>query len=176
MKHKNARMTSSVSAVMVAAFFGTSPAQNNPNDVADHAKRPRNAVAIAPETTQTLKALNERLAEIAKLWEAKGIEAARSEYRKILATTNAPSHYRSYAHLRIAQSYAAEENLAAARAEYENIKAASEYPPVHRYEAEEILKEMDRVAKGLRARDVMASRWRVTTSASTTRMIPATRR
>ena len=161
MKHKNARMTSSVSAVMVAAFFGTSPAQNNPNDVADHAKRPRNAVAIAPETTQTLKALNERLAEIAKLWEAKGIEAARSEYRKILATTNAPSHYRSYAHLRIAQSYTAEQNTAAARTEYEKIKAQAEYPPVHRYEAEEVLKEMDRVAKGLPARDVMASRTKV---------------
>ena len=32
---------------------------------------------------------------------------------------------------------------------------------MHRYEAEEILKEMDRVAKGLPARDVMASRTKI---------------
>ena len=150
-----------VVAVVVVALLETSRAQNNPNDVADHAQRPRNQVAIAPETTRTLKALNERLGEIAKLWEAKDLEPARGEYRKILAMTNAPAHYRSYGHLRIAQSYTAELNTAAARTEYEKIKAQAEYPPVHRYEAEEVLKEMDRVAKGLPARDVMVSRTKV---------------
>jgi hypothetical protein len=155
------RKTPLVFALMVAALFGTSQAQNNPNDVADHAQRPRNSVAIGPEMIRTLRILNERFGAIAKLWEQDNLEAARGEYRKILAMTNAPAHYRSYSHLRIAQSYAAEKNLSAAKAEYEKIKANAEYPPVHRYEAEEILKEMDRVAEGLPARDVMASRTKI---------------
>jgi hypothetical protein len=35
------------------------------------------------------------------------------------------------------------------------------YPEVHRYEAEECVKEIDRVAKGLPARDVTASRTKI---------------
>jgi hypothetical protein len=72
--------------------------------------------------------------------------------------TNALPHFQSYAHLRIAQSYLAEKNTAAAKSEYEKITANAAYPEVHRYEAEECLKEIDRVAKGLPARDVTASR------------------
>ena len=158
---KDSKATLVVAAALVASFFGTSQAQNNPNDIVSQAKRPKESVVIDVETTATLKLLNERFAGIAKLWEAKQLDAARGGYRKLLAMTNAPPHYRSYAHLRIAQSHAAEQNTAAARAEYEKIKAQAEYPPVHRYEAEEILKEMERVAKGLPPRDVMASRTRI---------------
>ena len=74
-----------VVAVVVVALLETSRAQNNPNDVADHAQRPRNQVAIAPETTRTLKALNERLGEIAKLWEAKDLEPARIMHARFRA-------------------------------------------------------------------------------------------
>ena len=158
MKRKKARMTALVSAVMVAACCGMSWAQNNPNDIAPGTRKARESVTINPETVKTLNLLNERFAETAKLWQAKDLEGARGGYRDVLAITNAPSHYRSYAHLRIAQSYAAEKNTAAAKAEYEKIKTNTAYPPVHRYEAEEILNEMDRVAQGLPARDVMASR------------------
>ena len=119
-----------------------------PTVIVSEKKKPQKVV-IDPEVTRNLAQLNERFAEIAKLWETKNLEAARGEYRKLLAMTDAPAHYRSYAHLRIAQSYAAEQNTAAAQTEYEKIKAQAEYPRVHRYEAEEILKEMDRVAKGL---------------------------
>ena len=158
MKCKKTRMTALVSAVMVAACCGMSWAQNNPNDIAPGTRKARESVTINPETVKTLNLLNERFAETAKLWQAKDLEAARGGYRDVLAMTNAPSHYRSYAHLRIAQSYAAERNTAAAKAEYEKTKTNTAYPPVHRYEAEETLNEMDRVAQGLPARDVMASR------------------
>ena len=73
----------------------------------------------------------------------------------------APPHFQSYAHLRIAQSYLAEKNPARAKAEYGKIKANAAYPEVHRYEAEECVKEIDRVAGGLPARDVTASRTKI---------------
>lgn len=60
--------------------------------------------------------------------------------------------------MRIAQSYMSEKDTAAARTEYEYIRANKTYPEVHRYEAKECIKEIDRMAKGLPARDVMESR------------------
>lgn len=92
---------------------------------------------------------------------AKNFEGARTAYAKVVSTANSPAQYRSYAQLRIAQSYMAENNSAATRAEYEKIKANNSYPVTHRYEAEEYIKEIDRVAKGLPAHDVMESRTKV---------------
>jgi hypothetical protein len=147
-------------AALIAGVLGTMEAQNVPTIIVS-GKKKQEKVVIDPEMTRNLAQLNERFAGIAKLWESRELETARSEYRKILGAMSAPPHYRSYAHLRIAQSYVVETNNAAARAEYEKIMTSSEYPEVHRYEAEEILKEMDRVAKGLPARDVMASRTKI---------------
>ncbi|MBM3854635.1 MAG: right-handed parallel beta-helix repeat-containing protein, partial [Verrucomicrobia bacterium] len=65
------------------------------------------------------------------------------------------------AQLRIAQSYMAEGNAAAAKAEYAKIIGETSYPEVHRYEAGECVKEMERVAQGLPARDPEASRTKV---------------
>jgi parallel beta-helix repeat protein len=62
-------------------------------------------------------------------------------------------HFRSYAHLRIAQSKRLEGQLSSARAAYAAIASKVDYPEVHRREAEEILNELDRVARGLPARD-----------------------
>ena len=76
----------------------------------------------------------------------------------MLVRADAPPHFRSYAQLRIAQSYAVEGNTAAAKAEYEKIASNVAYPEVHRYEAGECLKEMERLAQGLPARDATASR------------------
>jgi len=94
-------------------------------------------------------------------WGAKNLAGARAEYSRVISAAGAPVHYRAYAHLRLAQSYAAERNTAAARAEYEKIRSASDYLPHHRREAEECLQEIDRVSKGLPARDPAASRVKV---------------
>ncbi|MCY2950486.1 MAG: hypothetical protein NTU53_00725, partial [Planctomycetota bacterium] len=147
---------------VTVALFGEVLGQNQvPTIIVPENSGKREAVKIDTEILKVLKSLNETFAETTKAWSAKNFEAVRAEYGKVLAMTNAPSHYKSYAHLRIAQSYAAEKNTAAAKAEYEKIKANAEYPEVHRYEAEECVKEIDRVAQGLPARDVSASRTKV---------------
>ena len=97
----------------------------------------------------------------AKAWTGRDFEAARGEFRRALAIADAPPHFRSYAHLRIAQSYAAEKNAAAAMAEYGKIKAEAAYPEIHRLEAGECLAELERESQGLPARDPTASRTKV---------------
>ena len=107
------------------------------------------------------QAFEDRLAAAARSWSAKDFGAVRASCRMAMAIPGTPPHFQSYTHLRIAQSYLAEKNTAAAKAEYKNITANAAYPEVHRYEAEECLKEIDRVAKGLPARDVTASRTKI---------------
>jgi len=147
------RKTAMMCAALVAVISESALAQDVPTIIVS-GKKKQEKVVIDPEVTRNLAQLNERFVETAKLWESRELETARNEYRKILDTTNAPPHYRSYAHLRIAQSYMAEKNTAAAKVEYEKTKANEAYPEVHRYEAEECVKQIDRVAKGLPARDV----------------------
>ena len=91
------RITLIVAALTVAAC-GTLQADNVPTVIVSEKKK-QEKVVIDPEVTRNLAQLNERFAEIAKLWEAKDLEAARGEYRKLLAMTNAPAHYRSYARI-----------------------------------------------------------------------------
>ncbi len=105
--------------------------------------------------------LDESLKAAAAAWAGRNIAAARAEYARIVSQPGAPPHYRSYAHLRIAQGYAAERNHQAARAEYEKIRSCADYPPHHRREAEECIGEIDRVSKGLPARDPAASRVKI---------------
>ena len=107
------------------------------------------------------KALDDLLAATASSWSARDFKAVRVSCLKVLAMPDAPPEFQSYASLRIAQSYLAEENIAAARAEYENIATNAAYPEVHRDEAVECVKEMDRVAEGVPARDATASRTKV---------------
>ncbi|MFZ2657268.1 MAG: right-handed parallel beta-helix repeat-containing protein [Victivallales bacterium] len=95
-------------------------------------------------------------------WAEKDFPAVRREYAKALDVKGSPAHYRSYAQLRIAQSYQAEQNFADAKAEYEKIKADADYPEVHRHEAEECIREIDRMSMGLPARDDAASRTKIT--------------
>ena len=90
-------------------------------------------------------------------WAVKDYKSVRDECEKV-AISNSPAQYRSYARLRVAQSYLAEKNLPSARSEFEKISSNNIYPIVHRYEAEECIREIDRMTKGLPARDVMASR------------------
>lgn len=118
------------------------------------------AVKESPEAAaaEQREALAETLAGANAARAAGDFAAARSGYSTVLAATVAPAYFRSYAHLRLAQSFAAEGNVAAAKAEYQRIAAAAVYPEVHRYEAGECLKEIDRQARGLPARDPLASR------------------
>jgi hypothetical protein len=114
-----------------------------------------------PKDARVQDTLKEIFAAAATSWSAKNFAAVRAQCGKALAMSNAPSHYRSYAHLRIAQSYMAEKDTAAAKAEYEKIKANTAYPEVHRYEAGECIREIERTAKGLPGRDVTASRTKI---------------
>ncbi len=91
-------------------------------------------------------------------WAKKEFVAAQQSLRAIIANAKAPAHYRSYAHLRIAQSYVAQKQTAQAKSEYERIAARADYPQVHRDEAAELGREMGRVANGLPPRDPNASR------------------
>jgi hypothetical protein len=119
------------------------------------------APLLPKSETRQHKALEELLAAAAKSWSAQDFAAVRASCLKAMAMPGAPPQFQSYAHLRLAQSYLAETNPAAAKTEYERVMANTAYPEVHRYEAEECVKEIDRVAKGLPARDVTASRTKI---------------
>jgi hypothetical protein len=95
---------------------------------------------------------------ISDAWSAGDFATVRKQCARAVALEKAPVHFRSYAQLRLAQSYMATGDRAAARAEYAKIAATADYPEVHRYEARECIKEIDRVAKGLPAHDPMESR------------------
>src|ERR1035437_692517 len=124
--------------------------------------RPVSSAPLFHESQPTPhQALEDLFANAAKSWSAKDFAAVRANCQKAMAMPGAPPHFQSYAHLRLAQSYLAETNPAAAKTEYEKIMANTAYPEVHRYEAEECVKEIDRAAKGLPARDVTASRTKI---------------
>ena len=84
-------------------------------------------------------------------WTSGKFAEVRNLCQDLIALQDTPSHVRSYAHLRIAQSYLAEGNHAAARLTYEAIARAASYPAVHRYEARESVKELGRLERGLPA-------------------------
>jgi hypothetical protein len=119
-------------------------------------------VPASPKSqTAPHQALEDLLAAAARAWSAKDFGAVRASCEMVLATPGAPPQFQSYAHLRIAQSYLAEKEPAAAKTEYEKIMANAAYPEVHRYEAGECVREIDRVGNGLPARDVTASRTKI---------------
>jgi hypothetical protein len=79
----------------------------------------------------------------------------------ILATAGTPPEVQSYARLRLAQSDLADHHPDAAREQYAQIATNLAYPLPQRYEAQECLQELERLAHGLPARDVSASRTRI---------------
>ncbi len=84
-------------------------------------------------------------------WRSHDFSAVRQECARVLSMDAIPSHFRSYAGLCIAQSHNAEGDSAAAKAEYARVAADSSYPDVHRYEARECIREIERRAAGLPA-------------------------
>jgi hypothetical protein len=111
--------------------------------------------AIAAEKRE---ALMEAFAKTRDLWAAGDFPAVRAACAAVAESPDCPAALRSYAHLRIAQSFVAEGKPDLARAEYAKIAATEAYPEVHREEAARRVAELDRVAKGLPARDPTASR------------------
>jgi len=96
--------------------------------------------------------------EINAAWTVGDFKGARILCEKVVGAPEAPAHFRSYAHLRIAQSYLRQKSLPQAQATCEKIAANTAYPAVHRHEAREYIKEIARMDKGLPARNPQASR------------------
>jgi len=102
--------------------------------------------------------LAQTFAQANAAWVEGDFEQVRGLCQELVASDSSPAHFRSYAHLRIAQSHLAQGNRSAAKTTYEVIAAQESYPPVHRYEARESVKELGRLQRGLPARDPAASR------------------
>lgn len=111
----------------------------------------------AEATSDALEAIQESFGAANAAWGKKNFAAARRLLTAIVASPKVPPHYRSYAHLRVAQSYAASGQAAQAKSEYLKIAAVTAYPQVHRSEAREVARELERAAKGLPSRDPVAT-------------------
>lgn len=98
------------------------------------------------------------LNDIRTAWKRNAMDEVRSLARGMIDSEHAPAHFRSYAHLRIAQSYLAEKNPAAAIHVYETIAGTAGYPDVHREEARQSDAELKRLADGEPLCDLRASR------------------
>ena len=119
------------------------------------------APAVAADGAVNREAFAEAFKAASAAWAKKDFASVRAQCDKVVEAVDAPAHYRSYAQLCIAQSFAAEGNAAAARTEYRKIDAKDDYPEVHRQEAREYMQEIDRAARGLPPRDVGATRVKV---------------
>lgn len=112
----------------------------------------------AEEAADALEAIQESFNAANVAWAKKDFAAARQSLTLALNNPKAPPHYRSYAHLRLAQSYSAVGQTPKAIEEYVKIARATDYLQVHRSEAEELVRELDRASRGLPTRDPKATR------------------
>ncbi|MBN2448760.1 MAG: hypothetical protein JXR77_00140 [Lentisphaeria bacterium] len=110
---------------------------------------------------EALAAFSKRHAAATEAWLAGDLDAARAPLAEMVREVSLPAHYRSYAHLRLAQISVAAGDTAAAKAEYARLAAEGGYPAVHRDEARECLAELERAERGLPPRDAEASRSRI---------------
>ncbi|MBM3500780.1 MAG: hypothetical protein FJX74_19140, partial [Armatimonadetes bacterium] len=85
-------------------------------------------------------------------------DAARAQYSAVLGTADAPSHFRSLAQLCIARSHVQQKAWAKARGAYEMVKDLEGVPGSHIMEAEECVREIERLQAGRPARDPAWSR------------------
>ncbi len=81
-------------------------------------------------------------------WARGRYDKVRNLCRELVHSTDAPAHFRSYAHLRIAQSYLQQGNRSAARTTYLDIAKKESYPAVHRTEATVCANELEAASKG----------------------------
>ena len=89
---------------------------------------------------------------------AHDLEGARERYSAVLETGDAPAQFRSLAQLCIARAYLHQEDYARARSAYQVVQDLEGVPPSHVWEAQECLRELERIEAGLPARDPAWSR------------------
>ena len=115
---------------------------------------------VSPEAAAAEKRelLMQDFARTRDAWAAGDFAAVRAACAAVVGAADVPEGLRSYARLRIAQSYLAEGKPDLARAEYAKIADSEDCADVHRAEARDLVAELDRIARGLPARDPLASR------------------
>ncbi|MBN2450687.1 MAG: right-handed parallel beta-helix repeat-containing protein [Lentisphaeria bacterium] len=118
------------------------------------------AVSESPEmlAAERRDTIAEIFRQAAQAWAEQAPVRARELYGTVVADRETPPNLRSYAHLRIAQSIAAENRQAEAARAYAAVAAETAYPHAHRSEAAECLREIERTQRGLPPRDPAASR------------------
>lgn len=99
-----------------------------------------------------------RMSQAHRLFAAGDYGAARSAYGEVVQWAEAPAHYRSAAQLQLAATYVREKKFSEARSAYAQLATMPAIPPHHRWEAEECVRELDRLERGLPARDPQRSR------------------
>lgn len=97
--------------------------------------------------------LAQSFGEVTKAWQQADFSTVREICKSVILSEECPAHYRSYAHLRFAESLLEERNLNAAKKVYEAIVSQEDYPQVHRDEAAASIGQIDRLIKGLPLRD-----------------------
>ncbi len=130
----------------------------NDAELAAREKQMLEATAEEEARHMTLTAFAERNGAATQACLAGDYARARALLAEIAGDMRTPAHYRSYAHLRLAQVAVAAGDMAAAKAEYGKIAASRGYPTVHRDEARELAGELDRTERGLPARDPQTAR------------------
>jgi hypothetical protein len=117
-------------------------------------------VTVSPQAAaaERREGYMEALEKSRKAWITGDYAAARAACSEVAGSPSAPPALRSIAHLRIAESWVAEEKNRSARNEFQKIAANADYPAVHRMEARERLAELNRMARGLQPRDPAATR------------------
>ncbi len=118
-------------------------------------------VASAVPAEEPAAVCEQALTKAQQAWALNDWREVRSALDSIISATNMPARWRSLAQLRLARSYQAKGNHAAAGSVFVSIAANKLYPQVHRDEAAECRVEVERLAKGLPARDPEESRVRV---------------
>jgi hypothetical protein len=125
------------------------------------AARKQYAALLNDPETSPRDRLNLRLEMAHSLREAGNYRAARAEYGRLAAMPDAPASLRSYARLLAAETYVRGKNWRAARTACRQLLATPDLPSSHRLEAEETMREIDRLQKGLTAHDPASSRIRL---------------
>jgi hypothetical protein len=92
---------------------------------------------------------------------AKDYPAARAAYSKIASEADLPPEYRGNAALCIAHTYVREKAYTQAAAVFAKVARRPDLPSHQRWEAEQRMQEMQRLARGLAVRDPAASRVKV---------------
>lgn len=110
-----------------------------------------------PEISQEER-INLRLAAAHGLFVAGDHVAARAAYAKLLEEPGILPYVRGLAQSRIARTYAAQQNWSGAKAEYEKLAKMQDVPPHLRWEADQRLREIQRVKSGMPAVDPSAGR------------------